>query len=213
MKFKYLNAVLVSLILTTSFVGKLANAGLIDTGLMTINNVVDSSSSSFNFNTGNGELIDLSYLWVSIGACSTSFDSNLSCNEANNSYQNEISLSLTNNTYGITASLIPTNYFSSGIVSFEASFSLSTAFTEILPITLQGVTSPAQYNSTNMGLFDGQGFGDSSWTLTFSDSAGGDPKILRAARFTANTVSVPEPSTIAILALGLIGLASRRFKI
>jgi hypothetical protein len=39
-----------------------------------------------------------------------------------------------------------------------------------------------------------------------------DPSILSLAEVQVNGVKVPEPSTIAIFALGMIGLASRRFK-
>ena len=46
-------------------------------------------------------------------------------------------------------------------------------------------------------------------TAPVSSEAGGS---IGAIGFTANTTSVPEPSTLAVFALGIIGLASRRFK-
>jgi len=57
---------------------------------------------------------------------------------------------------------------------------------------------------------------DGTVNITFNFSSGVDcctsPYALTSGNITFDSVSVPEPSTLAIFALGMIGLASRRFK-
>jgi len=57
---------------------------------------------------------------------------------------------------------------------------------------------------------------DGMVSITFDFSSGVDcctsPYAFTSGNITFDSVSVPEPSTLAIFALGMIGLASRRFK-
>lgn len=48
--------------------------------------------------------------------------------------------------------------------------------------------------------------------MSFSDGTNGYEDILFSVVINESPVDVPEPSTIAIFALGLIGLTSRRLK-
>jgi len=57
---------------------------------------------------------------------------------------------------------------------------------------------------------------DNSWvnlsSVTFSATAGTDDRWFALDNIVVNAASVPEPSTLAIFALGMMGLVSRRFK-
>jgi len=55
---------------------------------------------------------------------------------------------------------------------------------------------------------------DFSWdpTANFNGITGADPRLQVSSVPTQGIVGVPEPSTLAIFALGIMGLASRRFK-
>ena len=64
----------------------------------------------------------------------------------------------------------------------------------------------------SLSAFDGQNI-TGTWTLSiFDDYQPGENNNLISYSITATTTSVPEPSTLAIFALGIMGLASRRFK-
>ncbi|WP_259366878.1 PEP-CTERM sorting domain-containing protein [Colwellia sp. BRX8-7] len=66
-------------------------------------------------------------------------------------------------------------------------------------------------NETWLGLNVYRTSGDSQWTYTPTTGDARDSAMLRL-NVDYNTTEVPEPSTLAIFALGMIGLASRRFK-
>ncbi len=67
-------------------------------------------------------------------------------------------------------------------------------------------------NSDNRYSITGLSFVTDSVRLAFTTDSGDRWVLLDEVSFAGSTVSVPEPSTLAILALGLMGLASRRFK-
>ncbi|MDX2369087.1 MAG: choice-of-anchor L domain-containing protein [Colwellia sp.] len=72
-------------------------------------------------------------------------------------------------------------------------------FTDVFTASVLGLS--AGTHTISMGIADG---GDGVWDSTV---------FIQASSFTDNvTVTVPEPSTLAIFALGIMGLASRRFK-
>lgn len=90
-------------------------------------------------------------------------------------------------------------------------------------VLLDSIDGP-EYNDDNVFhiiLQDSGLFGELNPTSVYSDIASCDKNhcpardnldVATSTTLTGRYVDVPEPSTLAILALGMIGLASRRFK-
>jgi hypothetical protein len=97
-------------------------------------------------------------------------------------------------TNGVNSHLFNNNDSASGTPSFNIEYD---GFTNVFTAKALGLT--AGTHTISMGIADG---GDGSYDSTV---------FIQAGSFTGG-VSVPEPSTFAIFALGIIGLASRRFK-
>ena len=125
--------------------------------------------------------------------------------------------SSTSSTFGDSSNFDGTYIFSDGGISLWDTAAAATS---------SDVLSPSTYSASGLGgatvslssLFAG-GLSGGVWTLNASDNAGGDINSL--VSWTINieghtnegqTNDVPEPSTLAIFALGIMGLASRRFK-
>ena len=69
---------------------------------------------------------------------------------------------------------------------------------------LQGYDENRTYSDYN-----GLGLNHGDWQLTFNTTSGSVSNVNHA---NSDFVPVPEPSTLAVFALGIMGLASRRFK-
>jgi hypothetical protein len=75
---------------------------------------------------------------------------------------------------------------------------------------------PGEYRSSDLlSIFDGESL-LGSWQLSIQNTgccvAEGDDLLAWSIIANVDNVSVPEPSTVAIFSLGIMGLASRRFK-
>jgi hypothetical protein len=236
MKFKFVSAAIVGLILSVTFLPNVANAGLI---------------KSYDFNgdltdtLGNG--VDLLALGGSISAGQYHFEAaqGLIMNSAlasTTSYAFEVgfSASLWDNSWGISwNSLVNfSNYgtndnalyysgsYGVGVYPYDASTYASGTLLQNTPYVLGFVNNNGSYtisiNGTSVTSYDTDGYTTPSALNTlrfFKDNYGEDfagsvdfIRIHSDASSFGQVAAVPEPSTLAIFALGMMGLVSRRFK-
>ena len=182
MKFKMLKATVAGLILSVS---GFANAGLITE---TQEQTVDFQDFTFNFNVNDWALGAVSSLLLEVqGDFSPNFPTEY------------FTLLVEGNNYGNWSrdNSATTSIFSSDTATLINSFSFNTADT-------------SSFLSNNVFSFN-VNFSDEVHKGWGNIGYGAAAAPYVKATFRYNSVAVPEPSTLAIFALGMIGLASRRF--
>jgi hypothetical protein len=249
MKFKFLNTVFAGLLLTTSCLVSVANAGLIntlffgaDTGLAAVKSDILGSDARFNHvNSSYADARQVSNL-----AYLQSFDSILFWTNYNAASQNYDLLKQYVDTGGLVVLGTFNSLFNSGTginlpgynpitQSSGAYSSVSLGVFDNTSQLFAGVNtlSSTEYNSDGLGVDTGATLvgswnnGDPLVAINANKNvigvslfprvaqyghASGDYRTLFANALAYSPSPVPEPSTLAIFALGMIGLASRRFK-
>lgn len=227
MKFKFLNITLVSLVLTVS---GFANAGLIiASGDSNIN--TSPNSQLFNSLFGGNDVIGRngsSETWATNNWASFATGSALSYSSTS-SISSPLSADwvILGSGTGLTAtefSFLDTFMNNGGnlwVVGEASTYnsinavatSVLTHFNTGMSISLAGISTIGNASPEALSLGGGANFQVnfssyiSGGTALYSDNNGA---IVSVSSF--NTTSVPEPSTLAIFALGMMGLVSRRFK-
>ena len=184
-------------------VSSFANAGLIS--LTGDGGWVDASSLTKSVNSLSGEFITDVNVWVDFSKCSNTSTGSCDTFNTGGTYDNEIEFSLMYN--GINVLLLPRSTFTN---------SNSGSITEFITFDNQALqtlgTSPesGNFQPTNaLNVFNGLS-ATGSWAFTFTDTTGSDGLEVHRWGVDITTTSVPEPTTLAIFALGIMGLASRR---
>lgn len=216
MNLKMLKAAFAGLVLSVS---GFANAGLITSELITPDNTVDFSQfGAFNFTNGPieiGALVGESIIWSStnnssvIGNGAYGLASNGSWNDMNG----YIGLNTGNGSMFISFADGPIHEFSlltnyapgNGQFILEA-FGFDNVLLESYDIT---ALAPIVTNTNNTGASRGISRENNDiYSIRLSNA------YVVADNLSFNRLSqeVPEPSTLAIFALGIMGLASRKFK-
>jgi len=235
---KFLKAALVGLTITLS---SAANAGLITTGTFTGGDTGEGLDFSGNFEyavnvlgTGGGTIGDATFTNDSASGIHISAQNQIAnwhgANYGNTANDNAlenvmrsirwsgagtdvVTVALDNLTIGNTYSLQLLFAESCCNRGFDISVEGSQIVDNFSAYSLQGST-----NNTSLGAFARYEFTaqDATLNIALGGAASGYPDnnpILNGLTLENTTsVSVPEPSTFAILALGLIGLVSRRTK-
>jgi hypothetical protein len=227
MKFKLLKTIIVGSVLSVS---ALANAGLIQAGIQTsvTQGVVDSwgwtechrSNSNVASNAFKSQIetsCDGDYVMMGAWDASLGKYGVIGSGEANAVFQDthanyqsdDINNTLDNWSNGLNW-YRTTNYGSWGFTTgsyttlSSADVSLGTNGHKGLSWHLHGGTCSTSSMCNDLG--SGWAYSSTGNSRDYLYSAG-DQRV-----FWTTSVSVPEPSTLAIFALGMIGLASRRFK-
>jgi hypothetical protein len=218
MNIKMLKAAFAGMVLSVS---GLANAGLIEYELLSISERFGSTSNTYN---GNGYIgaYNSSYSGIFClerTTCKTALQADITNLLALGDITlNSVFLSFdlkesSNGTQDVTASA----FDSSGVLSHH--FSAPTSYAQDI-FSVNGQTS----NSLDITNLFSQGYNlgndwfalhlnastDGMWTWTQAGYDRDDANVRITVDYSVN--SVPEPSTLAIFALGIMGLASRRFK-
>jgi len=204
MKFKYLKAGLASLILSTSCLVNTANAGLI----------VDNG---FDVNASNGNS------WTNTTQSYRTWDDFTLASDVIVTSASFLMQGSESSTYAFDIRADNAGTFGSSIFSLTLS-AAEVAFTDVglsfnqydfaLPsINLSAGTYWASFSSTGYELY-GSKVGNFGTTMIQQINSTNYSRTNNYIPFQLNgtTTDVPEPSTLAIFALGMIGLASRRFK-
>jgi hypothetical protein len=223
MKFKFLNAALVGMILSIYSLTNVANAGLIT---LDTNNVIGSSGAYSNQFLAKYILDNQSGLITEINQNNSDLDGGYWLNPNNGTTDAWITIDL-GRAYEIDfIDLFNTHngrYFDRGTGDFRIMGSNSVTLSGDLAgneVTLIDSTLSSE-NGTLLGSLTAQSFSvdntNSFRYLQFnadSVSAGGR-ECCGANVYGLNEIrvnAVPEPTTLAIFALGIMGLASRRFR-
>jgi hypothetical protein len=218
MKNKFLKGIVASFALAVSGI---ANAGLIEYELLSIS---DRQSSTTNTYSGDGYISAYSSYYGGIFciervSCKTTVQTNIDdLLNLGDITINSVFLSFdlkrgSTNTQNVTASAFDSNgvlahYFSAPTSYAQSIFSvtgLSSNSLDITDIFEQGYNLGNDWFALHLNAST-----ENMWTWTFALSDLDDANVRIAVDYTVS--SVPEPSTLAIFALGMIGLASRRFK-
>tara|TARA_R110002110_G_scaffold405550_1_gene624759 strand:- start:22933 stop:23571 length:639 start_codon:yes stop_codon:yes gene_type:complete len=184
-----------ALISATNSTGGLANASFIDrsVGVVSTGTVLD---------------VDILVEWSKCGAEGATSD--FFCSSGGFSpFAGEAYMNLTGPT-GTNVVLFPSSYFTGPGSSINVTNTFDDEAPSILPTIIQSGTFQP---TGSLSDFDGtDAFG--TWTLRIGDTVGLDPILFRSftlnIRTTDNGVSVPEPGSLALFGLGLIGLGFLR---
>jgi hypothetical protein len=195
MKFKFLKAACAGLILSVS---AFSNAGLItfngtasDGGYISLPGSYTEAGFTLTNNSGSNYFVD------------NDFSTNL------NSWDDDV-LEFNSPTFS-QATLT-----ADGNINFDFSSAFLGSFNSAASLTFEGffagggsITQTLSLGLNTRALFNFTGFNNLSSLVI---SAPTDGLFALMDDLTVSASSVPEPSTLAIFALGIIGLASRRFK-
>jgi hypothetical protein len=193
MKFKFLKSILVGMIISAS---SLANAGLIHTfefdDLSAWNNVSnfivgDSLTVTFDDNTdfNNVEWNDILSFQFNINAGSPGALHNADFNTNGNA----------NDMFSFINNEVVLNFGVASVSGFAD------------PVNGKGYTALFENNSIDISVEIGQTSTGSYVTAILEDTTSGS-----SYSIISTPIQVPAPASLAIFALGMLGLASRRFK-
>jgi hypothetical protein len=195
MKFKFLKAACAGLILSVS---AFSNAGLI---------TFNGTASDGDYTSLPGSYTEAGFTLTNNSGSNYFVDNDFSTNL--NSWDDDVLEfnSLTSSQATLTAD---------GNINFDFSSAFLGSFNSAASLTFEGffagggsITQTFSLGLNTRALFNFTGFNNLSSLVI---SAPTDGMFALMDDLTVSASSVPEPSTLAIFALGIIGLASRRFK-
>ena len=191
MKFKFIGTALVGLFFSVSSLVNVANAGLIT--------FEETSHTSAWDSTYLGWTLHNSQIFTNLWAPSTVSGDNALVN-----YNSRIGEFTRDTIFN----------FESAFFTRDGRYSGTTAIVNVFGLDQLGNTIySTQLNLTNAPTFFNFGW-DNIYGISWDPIGNSDSNNIAIDNFSFSEVSqdVPEPSTLAIFALGMIGLASRRFK-
>jgi len=216
MKFKVFNAALVSVLLVVSNLSNVANAGLITINAVNGGYYNSNGSHSGGTHTNTYTSGDMYHSWYGFDLSGLNFtilnSASISIVNSASSSGGDFELYEVNTPYsnlGTVTSLSIFNDLSDGALLASGS------------VTNASLLATTTFN--NVGLSEITNNIGSAWAFGVYNPTGGSgsnglfgwnsaPQATLTLTFDETTTPVPEPSTLAIFALGMIGLASRRFK-
>lgn len=174
--------------------------------------IVDSSSATESVNIINPSIyriVDVLFS-VNVSSSSSTINSDGTINNTGGSpFNDELDLSLISPS-GTNLELIGAGTFLAGgnadaVELLDINFADGGATQGVNPVA--GTFAPT---GGTFDVFNGE-LATGLWQVVIQDTVGADPKSLNG--FSLTVVTVPEPSTVSLVALSLIGLTARRRKL